>query len=576
MNTILVTGKKQALILVALTTIAIINGFSVVNAKNLEIPCTITTYGDAWEGVLGIGLFQYNPDDIWEDQHAYLVVMGTDGKIQYIRDSPPKSYNIVNWMDQDTLLFTGEPRMKVNLLDTSTGKIRTLPQQFGHHDIQYNPENGHILTLHKDVVEIDGMKYEHDRIAEVDPDGVFVWSWTTADHFTPEMACELSRIRKNSLDLTHSNSVDWDIDNDIVYVNLRNLNTFCKIDATNGELLWSLGEYGDFTLLDGDGNTVSSLWYHGHSVEQVEPNVFLLFDNDLHNKTDIEHKRSRILEITIDEDDMEAWVSWSWTAPRDKYSGYWGDADRLPNGNRLGVFGTQQHDIVDSTGAWLVEIDPEGEIVREYSFPYGWGMYRCEHIDKLEMFESPDFSDYTGLFMDGEVTMIYPSDAEDKAGGCDPAAHSDWLAAAILYASLGTVSESFDTDNFIVNQTNGAPITVSGTCIITVGGPIVNPVVRYYESEETPEYDRAPIRCTISEDRIAFLTKEDVSIVDMALSDVNTDKDYFLIEVFRDGRGRTVIIIYGFGWKGTLAAGKYFDRELIGLLQAEDSWIVGR
>ena len=59
-------------------------------------------------------------------------------------------------------------------------------------------------------------------------------------------------------------------------------------------------------------------------------------------------------------------------------------------------------------------------------------------------------------------------------------------------------------------------------------------------------------------------------------SDVNADEDYFLIEVFRDGRGRTVIIIYGFGWKGTLAAGKYFDRELSGLLEDEDAWIVGR
>ena len=80
---------------------------------------------------------------------------------------------------------------------------------------------------------------------------------------------------------------------------------------------------------------------------------------------------------------MTAWVSWSWTAPKELYSPYWGETARLPNGNRIGVFGTPNHPLattspylVNDTGAVLVEVSPQSEVVRLYEFPYAWGIYR--------------------------------------------------------------------------------------------------------------------------------------------------------------------------------------------------------
>jgi hypothetical protein len=43
---------------------------------------------------------------------------------------------------------------------------------------------------------------------------------------------------------------------------------------------------------------------------------------------------------------------------------------------------------------------------------------------------------------------------------------------------------------------------------------------------------------------------------------INSNMDMFLIESYRDGDGRYILLCYGFGWKGTYAAGKYFDTEI--------------
>ena len=40
---------------------------------------------------------------------------------------------------------------------------------------------------------------------------------------------------------------------------------------------------------------------------------------------------------------------------------------------------------------------------------------------------------------------------------------------------------------------------------------------------------------------------------------INFGEDMFAIETYKDTGGRNIILIYGFGWKGTYAAGKYFN-----------------
>jgi hypothetical protein len=49
----------------------------------------------------------------------------------------------------------------------------------------------------------------------------------------------------------------------------------------------------------------------------------------------------------------------------------------------------------------------------------------------------------------------------------------------------------------------------------------------------------------------------------------------FVIEVFRDRDGKYLLLCYGFGWKGTYAAGKYFYTVVYPSIQTHsESWII--
>ncbi|MBY9002091.1 MAG: hypothetical protein KGD64_14320, partial [Candidatus Heimdallarchaeota archaeon] len=82
---------------------------------------------------------------------------------------------------------------------------------------------------------------------------------------------------------------------------------------------------------------------------------------------------------------MEARIIWQWVSADEYHSAWWGDADVLPNGNRLGTFGTLDHSGSTSIGARLVEVSSEGDIVWEMRYPkdgdIAHGVYRMERID---------------------------------------------------------------------------------------------------------------------------------------------------------------------------------------------------
>ena len=107
-------------------------------------------------------------------------------------------------------------------------------------------------------------------------------------------------------DFTHANTLDWDYNNSIIYLNLRNTNTFYKINQTTGNIIWACGEFGNFTLLGANGQPLvganglpPSLWYHSHDVKEVAPDVFTMFDNDYENNTNPDDCHSRMIRGDI-------------------------------------------------------------------------------------------------------------------------------------------------------------------------------------------------------------------------------------------------------------------------------------
>ncbi|MHA1221738.1 MAG: aryl-sulfate sulfotransferase [Candidatus Heimdallarchaeaceae archaeon] len=320
------------------------------------------------------------------DQRWYsLLIVDMDGNILFEKSlanstSLGLSSLSVEFINSTTILL-GE---KDSVVLWNLEKDKKVPLGFkGHHDYEYNPITNTCLTFNRYPVEIDGVSYIFDRIEEYNLDGEMIWYMNTSDFISYTQWCPYRDTSYGFADLTHSNTLFWDTEEDIIYYNSRNVNTFYKINHSSGDVIWGLGEYGNFTLYDKRGNEKKALFYHAHALEKIDENKFIIFDNDMHNQTNSENKISRIVELNIDEKSMIANESWTWEAPPDYFSGWWGDADRLPNGDRIGVFGTRNHPYTD-IGARLVEVNEDGEIVWEMNFPksnnYSYGIYRMERF----------------------------------------------------------------------------------------------------------------------------------------------------------------------------------------------------
>jgi hypothetical protein len=401
MSVLKISRKVVLLIALLLILCLIISVFFAFGSSTspfggFTVPCQIKTYGAAWDGTLAFGLFDNFSVNKLSSDRSYLVVMKTNGQLVDLRQTNDASYWAVKQLSQDELLFQGEPGAWIgtHIWNLKSNKTTDLPDFGGHHDIEYNPETGTFLTLVSYERDIKGTSVLYDKIVEYNSNGTILWSWDTYPNFTVDMACQFNDTwfyhGQWLQDLTHTNSLQWDYKQNVIYLNIRDLNTFCKINKTSGELMWSCGEHGDFTLLNQLNQTVSSLWYHSHALKEVEPNVFEMFDNDFHNQTDPLSTSSRLIDVTVNESNKTAYLSWSWTAPKEFWTPYWGEVDRLPNGDRMGTFGSQTHSIfwnnlTQSNGAVLVEVNPKDEIVRTYTFPETWGIYRA-----IELKTSPD------------------------------------------------------------------------------------------------------------------------------------------------------------------------------------------
>ncbi|UCG03455.1 MAG: aryl-sulfate sulfotransferase [Candidatus Heimdallarchaeota archaeon] len=310
----------------------------------------------------------------------------TDMEGKIIREFPGNNTFSYGHMINSTtiLLYTTGGTYFWNI---ETGDYHRFPLG-SHHDISYNPRTKTFMTMKESKVYQGQYAYRYDIIREVNMVGEIIWELNTSS-FVP-FEWWSGEYDGAVRDITHSNSLFWDIEEDMIYLLCRNLNTFFKINHSSGEIVWGLGEFGNFALLDDKGNRRQNLFSHAHALEKVDNDTFILFDNDYLNQTDPQNCRSQLLEITINETSMIAKTSWFWRASPRYYSAYWGDADRLPNGNRFGTFGTKSH-IDTDIGPRLVEVNESGHIVWEMYYKGSTlGIYKAERFKLNPILNSPE------------------------------------------------------------------------------------------------------------------------------------------------------------------------------------------
>ena len=411
--------KSRLLLAFLLLVVLIISigGYSiyvnyVIKPSMVPGPVVFSYNEDYWRGSYAFG-FAVSNGSIRNVVDQFMAVMDHNGNYISYENSSTHSFNYINQLSESEFYYyyrpqrtEGDPDPSVvaeaRIWDFRGDGTRTILDGIniqGHHEFLI--EDGYFVTMRR--VGEGGL----DTVVHLDPlTGNETWFWSSEPYF-PEKLCELCR----DDDWTHGNDVTVSLDGRYYFVNFRNTDNFAKIEIDTQELVWIAGRNGNFSLLE-DGVEKESLWYHSHIIKEVEPNVFLMFDNDFHNSTKLDvypagenpyvtnfGGQSRLIEITFDESTMTGEVTWSYVPDVVYFSAIFGDVDVLPNGNILGIFGTPDHrwtadleEIEEPFGAALLEINREGELIREYRFPLGVSIYRVTEL-------SDDPADYVGSWL---------------------------------------------------------------------------------------------------------------------------------------------------------------------------------
>lgn len=123
--------------------------------------------------------------------------------------------------------------------------------------------NGHWITIglvSKAFTDLPGYpgttNVTGDAVVDIDPNGNVVWGWSAFDHL------DVNRHLQGLPDWTHSNALVYTADGNLL-LSMRHQSWILKLDYANGtgtgNILWKLGEAGDFTLSGGD----PSQWFYG-------------------------------------------------------------------------------------------------------------------------------------------------------------------------------------------------------------------------------------------------------------------------------------------------------------------------
>ena len=177
-------------------------------------------------------------------------------------------------------------------------------------------------------------------------------------------------------------------------------------------------------------------------------------------------------------------------------------------------------------------------------------------------------------FTAGESGTMHTSAA--KCGGNVAALATDVYSATYLFGALTNPqqNEVLDTNSAYVSQSGGScgqPTTPTSQPLVAISGPVVSEVVDYYESKEAT----SPLYFYYNNGQECFARRDTGATV--ACFNPTATNDVFLMEAFTDASGRTVYIIYGLQWGGTLAGFEYVVNFVLkNPSNYADSWYVYR
>ena len=221
-----------------------------------------------------------------------------------------------------------------------------------HHHFERLPGGTYLAATQRQIGKTLG-----DVLVEIDSSHKVLWSWSSFDHLRPDITLDTSSYGVYAW--THINAMVMDSKNDWALLNARNLSTIYKIRKSTGQVIWGLGEGGDFAA---DPDAEYPWFQQPHGLERLPNGNLIMLDNGL-----LSRGWSRAIEYAVDEQARTTRIVWQYRGGAEDrfFSNYWGDADRLPNGNTLISVGTWK------TGASsrFFEVTQDGRKVWEMRLP---------------------------------------------------------------------------------------------------------------------------------------------------------------------------------------------------------------
>ena len=320
---------------------------------------------------------QYGEPHVSTPSSGKVLIVNNLGEIVYeLEDS---AHTVHKFIDSKTVAMGGQEGY-MELWNYRKGEVETLGIPGGHHDLDYNPETDTFMVLEYvfSSETWNGTNILYDKLAEYTRDGELIWEWDGRTEYpfnaTRHTSLGLNLTFRGGADWMHANSFVWDKQNGEIYLNVRNLDTIVKIDYTTKDIIWEAGRFGDFEVYDINDQLVDTIFHASHDLELIGENRYIIFDNDLYNTSNPDSMKlegsqgySRYLEFEINEDQKTLKELWSWVIDNQTYyfpeSG--GDADRLPDGNTIGVFGNKALVLNEKSPTIITEVTQNGDIAWE-------------------------------------------------------------------------------------------------------------------------------------------------------------------------------------------------------------------
>lgn len=262
-----------------------------------------------------------------------------------------------------------------------------------HHDMIELPSGNFLILSHAFAdIDYEGEGTLHvagDMIYEFAPAGEIVWTWNSFDHldpqrrradfYSPVMIPDPDTLTEG-YDWTHGNGLVYTAEDDTILLSMRHQDWIVAIDHQTGEILWRLGDEGDFTLVDAE-----RWFFHQHSPQWQPDGSLLLYDNGIGNPSQPDNlAHSRAVRYALDFDAMTATQAWQDDDPPFR-SPLAGDADRTPSGHILRLDSYYLTDDNPLPRGRLRELDPQAtpNAVWTLNLPPGKFSYRAVPIDRF-------------------------------------------------------------------------------------------------------------------------------------------------------------------------------------------------